>query len=242
MARGGFMGPRTVLEGTHGFYQAFAPSVAPDFAPLLDDLGRRWVTDDLAFKPYACGTMTQPFIDCARRARAATACAPSRHRRRSTARSAEGTVHRLWEPLAVEAPAADAVCGEVQHAVLHGRRLLRRHAPASRSSPRRASPTRRCSRWRRRSATASIPPTSTRETSPATCAPRCATASTREYRQPHMRGGAQATADRRRGARASSWTTRSTAGWTGDAAARLLRATGQCLRRALLAPLRELRA
>jgi 2-methylcitrate dehydratase PrpD len=34
MARGGFIGPKTVLEGQHGFYRAFAPSVKPDFEPL----------------------------------------------------------------------------------------------------------------------------------------------------------------------------------------------------------------
>ena len=34
MARGGFVGPRTVLEGEHGFYRAFAPSATPDFDPL----------------------------------------------------------------------------------------------------------------------------------------------------------------------------------------------------------------
>src|SRR3546814_19913716 len=65
MARGGFLGPRTVLDGVHGFYHAFAPSVPPDFKPLLDGLGKRWVIETVAFKPYACGTMTQPFIDCA---------------------------------------------------------------------------------------------------------------------------------------------------------------------------------
>jgi 2-methylcitrate dehydratase PrpD len=100
MARGGFKGPRTVLEGTHGFYKAFAPSVAPDFAPLLTDLGQRWVTEDLAFKPYACGTMTQPFIDCA--------LALARSGIQADAIVAiecevgEGTVHRLWEPLGVK--------------------------------------------------------------------------------------------------------------------------------------------
>jgi 2-methylcitrate dehydratase PrpD len=65
MARGGFEGPRTVLDGTHGFYKAFAPSIPANFQHLLHELGERWVTQDLAFKPYACGTMTQPFIDCA---------------------------------------------------------------------------------------------------------------------------------------------------------------------------------
>jgi 2-methylcitrate dehydratase PrpD len=65
MARGGFVGPRTVFEGTHGVYRAFAPSVTPDFEPLLNGLGSRWVMPSVAFKPYACGTMTQPFVDCA---------------------------------------------------------------------------------------------------------------------------------------------------------------------------------
>ena len=98
MARGGFVGPRTVFEGTHGFYRAFAPSVAPDFAPLLNDLGSRWVMEDVAFKPYACGTMTQPFIDCAielARSGVSTDAIDE-----IVCEVAEGTVHRLWEPLA----------------------------------------------------------------------------------------------------------------------------------------------
>ena len=100
MARGGFLGPRTVLEGEHGFYRAFAPSARPDFHSLCRDLGRSWVMEQIAFKPYACGTMTQPFVDCAIELRnqgvraddiAEIAC-----------EVAEGTVHRLWEPLAVK--------------------------------------------------------------------------------------------------------------------------------------------
>ena len=46
LAEAGFTGPATVLEGHHGFYRAFAPSKAPDFQPLLDGLGSRWVTGD----------------------------------------------------------------------------------------------------------------------------------------------------------------------------------------------------
>jgi 2-methylcitrate dehydratase PrpD len=100
MARGGFIGPRTVLEGTHGFYKAFAPSVTPDYTKLLNGLGNEWVMSTIAFKPYACGTMTQPFIDCgiALRARGIDAnditdiiCDVG-----------EGTVHRLWDPLTLK--------------------------------------------------------------------------------------------------------------------------------------------
>jgi 2-methylcitrate dehydratase PrpD len=100
IARGGFLGPRTVFEGTHGFYHAFAPSIAPDFAPLFEGLGSKWLLDDIAFKPYACGTMTQPFIDCA------LALAHQGVRaddiEEILCEVGEGTVHRLWEPLAVK--------------------------------------------------------------------------------------------------------------------------------------------
>jgi len=98
MARSGFLGPRTVLEGTHGLYHAFAPSVKPDFAPLVEGLGSRWVMPTVAFKPYACGTMTQPFIDCARRLAAEGVRAADV--RDIECEVAAGTVARLWEPLA----------------------------------------------------------------------------------------------------------------------------------------------
>jgi len=98
MARGGFVGPRTVLEGTHGFYRAFAPSVPPNFEPLLGGLGRSWLMETIAFKPYACGTMTQPFIDCA--IDLARTAVRADDITRIVCDVAEGTVHRLWEPLA----------------------------------------------------------------------------------------------------------------------------------------------
>jgi 2-methylcitrate dehydratase PrpD len=102
LAAGGFVGPATVFEGTHGFYKAFAPSRSPDFGELLGGLGERWVTASIAFKPYACGTMAQPFIDCAV---AAAAILASRgialeEIESMVCKVGEGTVHRLWEPLA----------------------------------------------------------------------------------------------------------------------------------------------
>lgn len=98
MARGGFVGPRTVLEGPNGVYRAFAPSRTPDFAPLVNDLGRRWVMPTVAFKPYPCGTMVQPFIDCAMKLRADGVRAEDV--REIVCEVAHGTVPRLWEPLA----------------------------------------------------------------------------------------------------------------------------------------------
>ena len=100
MARGGFLGPRTVLDGVHGFYHAFAPSVPPDFSQLLDGLGQHWVIETVAFKPYACGTMTQPFIDCAIQLAKSGVQADDIIDIRCEV--GEGTVHRLWEPLAVK--------------------------------------------------------------------------------------------------------------------------------------------
>ena len=104
MARAGFTGPRTLLEGTHGFFRAFAPSVAPDFEPLLAGLGERWVLPDIAFKPYACGTMTQPYIDCA--IALAARGVGAEDIAAIVCEVGEGTVHRLWEPLAVKQRAA----------------------------------------------------------------------------------------------------------------------------------------
>ena len=100
MARGGFDGPRTVLEGSHGFYRAFAPSVKPDFDPLRQDLGRAWIMEHIAFKPYACGTMTQPFVDCA--IELAELGVRADDIAEIVCDVGEGTVHRLWEPLAVK--------------------------------------------------------------------------------------------------------------------------------------------
>jgi 2-methylcitrate dehydratase PrpD len=96
----GFSGPGTVFEGTHGFFSAFAPSIKPDFSHLLDDLGRRWVGSQLAFKPYACGTMVQPYIDCAIELRKRGIKAEEIER--ISCAVGEGTVHRLWDPLSLK--------------------------------------------------------------------------------------------------------------------------------------------
>lgn len=98
LAEGGFSGPITVFDGTNGMYKAFAPSKAPDFSHLVDTLGKQWILETLAFKPYACGTMTQPFIDCAMML--AKSGVKADDIVSITCNVGEGTVHRLWEPLA----------------------------------------------------------------------------------------------------------------------------------------------
>src|SRR5229473_2658908 len=98
LARHGFVGPRTVFEGVHGLFHGFAHTTKGDYDALTGDFGTRWVTDTLAFKPYPCGTMAQPYIDCARRLAARGVKAEDV--REIVCEVAEGTVHRLWEPLA----------------------------------------------------------------------------------------------------------------------------------------------
>src|SRR5947208_7643096 len=97
MARAGFSGPRTVFEGTHGLFHGFAHTTDGNYNALLGDFGQRWVTETLAFKPYPCGTMTHPYIDCARRLAARGVRADDIAA--LVCEVAEGTVHRLWEPL-----------------------------------------------------------------------------------------------------------------------------------------------
>ena len=100
MAQEGFTGPRTLFEGDHGFFHAFANVVASDFSQMIDGVGQQWLSSDMAFKPYACGTMAHPYIDCARKLVAdgldvneilSIQC-----------KTAEGIVHRLWEPLGLK--------------------------------------------------------------------------------------------------------------------------------------------
>jgi 2-methylcitrate dehydratase PrpD len=98
LARGGFVGPRTVFEGTHGFFVGFANSSENDFTPLTAGFGETWLMETIAFKPYACGTMIHPYIDCAIRLAARGVRAGEIVEIECD--TAEGIVHRLWEPLA----------------------------------------------------------------------------------------------------------------------------------------------
>jgi len=100
LAAAGFTGPRTVFEGEHGFFHGFAHTHDGDFAAMIAGAGEQWLMADIAFKPYACGTMAHPYIDCARRlvrdgVRVSDIVAIE-------CETAEGIVHRLWEPLAAK--------------------------------------------------------------------------------------------------------------------------------------------
>ena len=98
LAQAGFVGPRTVFEGEHGFFHAFARNRDGNFEAMLEGFGNRWLAADIAFKLYACGTMTHPYIDCARKL-VAQGLDPAQVES-IECETAEGIVHRLWEPLA----------------------------------------------------------------------------------------------------------------------------------------------
>jgi 2-methylcitrate dehydratase PrpD len=98
LAKHGFSGPRTVFEGTHGLFHGFAHTTEGRYDLLTGDFGTRWVAETLAFKLYPCGTMTHPYIDCARRLGSRGIRADEI--KALTCEVGEGTVHRLWDPLA----------------------------------------------------------------------------------------------------------------------------------------------
>lgn len=98
MARAGYNGPRTVLEGPNGFFRVFAPTAQPRFSYLTEGLGDQWLMEDIAFKPYACGTMIHPYIDCM--IRLAQQGVDPDDIVDIVCETGEGLVNRLWEPLA----------------------------------------------------------------------------------------------------------------------------------------------
>ena len=109
LARSGFVGPRTVFEGEHGLYHGFARTTNGQWEKLLEGFGQRWVTSTIAFKLYPCGTMTHPYIDCARRLAKKVDFEKIEE---IVCEAAEGTLHRLWEPLAAKQRPPNAYAGK----------------------------------------------------------------------------------------------------------------------------------
>jgi 2-methylcitrate dehydratase PrpD len=60
LARGGFTGPTTILEGRYGYLQAYSPSPQPE--RLVADLGREWLAADLTIKAYPCHATSQAVV------------------------------------------------------------------------------------------------------------------------------------------------------------------------------------
>ena len=98
LAKEGFRGPAKVFEGTHGFFSAFGGKNEYDFEKILE-LGKRWEIPRLTFKSYPCGSISHPYMDCALRIKQKYSPAAEQIAE-VICRTAEGPVHRLWEPLA----------------------------------------------------------------------------------------------------------------------------------------------
>jgi 2-methylcitrate dehydratase PrpD len=97
LAQEGFRGPASVFEGQHGFYRSFGGPNEYEF-DKISELGRKWEIPRLTFKSYPCGSISHPYMDCALKLKQRHAVKPERVAE-VVCRTAQGPVHRLWEPL-----------------------------------------------------------------------------------------------------------------------------------------------
>jgi 2-methylcitrate dehydratase PrpD len=97
LAQEGFRGPATVFEGQHGFFRSFGGANDYRFEKLLE-LGKEWESPRLTFKSYPCGSISHPYMDCALNLKQKYSVRPESIVE-VVCRTAEGPVHRLWEPL-----------------------------------------------------------------------------------------------------------------------------------------------
>lgn len=65
LAEAGFRGPATVFEGPAGVFATHIKQVPTAESLGLGDLGSRWMTRDIALKPYPCCHFTHAFADAA---------------------------------------------------------------------------------------------------------------------------------------------------------------------------------
>ena len=63
LAAGDFSGPATILEGRFGLYRTLL-GIDPA-REAFDDLGTRWETPAIGFKPYPCCHYNHAYLDCA---------------------------------------------------------------------------------------------------------------------------------------------------------------------------------
>jgi 2-methylcitrate dehydratase PrpD len=90
-ARAGFSGPSTVLEGPHGYLQAYSPSPRP--GRLTHDLGRTWLTLDITPKAYPCHSTHQAVVHAIQQFKRGHRFAPA----------SLGRIHLRMEPRAADA-------------------------------------------------------------------------------------------------------------------------------------------
>jgi 2-methylcitrate dehydratase PrpD len=62
LAAKGFAGPAEPLAGTQGYYHALAET--PNLPAIADGLGNTWEIIKTSYKPYPCGFVMHPVLDC----------------------------------------------------------------------------------------------------------------------------------------------------------------------------------
>jgi 2-methylcitrate dehydratase PrpD len=62
LAKQGFDGPAEPLAGVQGFYHAL--NETPDLPVITDGLGENWEIMATSYKPYPCGFVIHPVLDC----------------------------------------------------------------------------------------------------------------------------------------------------------------------------------
>ena len=225
LGRAGFLGPRTVFEGVHGFFHGFANTTKGDYDAIIGDFGERWVTETLAFKPYPCGTMTHPYIDCARRL---AARAQGRRRGRDGLRGRRGHRASAVGAACREAESGQRLRRQILHALLHRRGLRARQCRAWAISPMPRCAIRRCSRSPPRCAIRSIRQNPYPKNFTGHIRATLRDGTVVEERQPYMRGGAQEPLTRA-DIEDKFLLNAKHGGWSAARAAQALELSGRCL-------------
>ena len=188
LAREGFTGPRTVFEGTHGLFFAFAHESEFRLRKThATDFGEDWLLTGLTFKPYATGTMNQPYIDCA--LRLAQQGFAAEDVAEVLCETAEGYVHRLWEPLAAKQRPPNDYAAKFSTPFNIAVAFVTGGAGFEAFSARTVRDERMLGARRPRCATRSTRTIPTRRAIPATCSMTLKDGRVFEERQPHIRGG-----------------------------------------------------
>lgn len=65
LAQHGFTGPSHVLDGRYGLYALYATRTEPNLALITATLMQEWEILNTDFKPYPCGHISHPYMDCA---------------------------------------------------------------------------------------------------------------------------------------------------------------------------------
>lgn len=99
LAAHGATGPSSVIEGRFGLYRAFVGRADVDITAMLDDLGERWETPRIAFKPYPACHYIHASLDATVQAIAHTPIAVDEIEE-IVALSTEAGVSLVLEPLA----------------------------------------------------------------------------------------------------------------------------------------------